>query len=74
MPRATENDMLVPLLLTPDEAMRLYHTFVNGLQGPDDKVRQSLAVKVEKARAQAQNIRALVASGKIKDGQKASAA
>lgn len=44
--------------LTPDEAVALHHAFINGLQTGHPSVRQTLTVKIERAAAQAQNVRA----------------
>jgi hypothetical protein len=48
----------VIIRLTPDETALLYHAYINGLQVGSPKVRQTLAIKIERAHAEAQAIRA----------------
>ena len=65
---------LITLELTADEAVALYHAFVNGLQTGDQGVRQSLQVKVERANSQALTLRAFHSTMKVANGKEAARA
>jgi hypothetical protein len=65
---------LIVLELTADEAVALYHAFVNGLQTGDQGVRRSLQIKVERANSQAQSVRAFHSTMKVANGKEAARA
>ena len=68
---------LVRVMFTPAEMEMLYRAFTTGILGGDQRVRQTLSVKIEAARALAYEQRANTIATtytKVPDGKEATAA
>lgn len=69
MAKQARVDRLITIELTVDEAAALYRAYVNGIHIGTAELHQSLSIKIERAQATAQTIRAADASWKIRNGQ-----